>query len=406
MKVFEINSVPYGSTGRIMFQIAEKVIEHGGEAITSCSYTKARGIAFPKDFYQIGNAVGKMIHIRLAKITGRHGCYSSYATMKLIEKIKKEDPDVIHIHNLHGWFINIKMLFNFFKDCNKPIVWTFHDCWPFTGHCPFYILVSCDKWKTGCFECPKHKDYPMSYMDDSKFQYSLKKRVFSGVENLTIVTPSHWLANEVKESFLKEYNTVVIHNGINTDIFKPSNSDFKAKYGIKDEIVLLGVAFDWGERKGLKFFEKLEKELDDNYRIVLVGLEDSQREKLSKKIISIPSTQSQRELAEIYSSADVLLNPTLEDNFPTVNIEALACGTPVVTFQTGGSSESIGDDCGWVIPYGDYESLKRVVQGLGEKTKTVIENCVARGNMYKKEDKYMEYVELFESLIGERSNEC
>lgn len=405
MKVFEINSVPYGSTGRIMFQIAAKVIEHGGEAITSCSYTKARGIAFPKDFYQIGNAVGKMIHIRLAKITGRHGCYSSYSTKKLIEKIKKENPDVIHIHNLHGWFINITLLFNYLKDCRKPIVWTFHDCWPFTGHCPFYTLVSCDKWKKGCFDCPKYRNYPTSYIDDSEFQYELKKRVFSGVENLTIVTPSRWLANEVKESFLMEYNTVVIHNGIDTDIFKPSESNFKAKYGIKDEVVLLGVAFDWGERKGLHFFEKLEKELDGNYRIVLVGLEDLQRKKISKKIISIPATQSQRELAEIYSSADVFLNPTLEDNFPTVNIEALACGTPVVTFQTGGSPESIGDGCGWVIPYGDYESLKRVVQSLGKKTKTVIENCVARGNMYKKEDKNMEYVELFKNLVGERNNE-
>lgn len=403
MKVFEINSVPYGSTGRIMFQIADKVREQGGKAITSCSYTKRRNISFPEDFYPIGNAIGKFLHIKLSEITGRHGCYSSYATRMLIKKINKENPDIIHIHNVHGWFVNIPLLFNYFKDSNKPVVWTLHDCWPFTGHCPFYTLASCDKWKKGCSDCPKHRDYPMSLTDDSAFQYDLKKKVFTGIQNLTIVTPSKWLANEIGKSFLSEYNTVVINNGVDTAIFQPSESSFRQQFGIEDKIVLLGVAFDWGKRKGLQYFEMLEKDLDDGYQIVLVGVNESQAKRLSDRFILIPSTQNQKELAEIYSAADVFVNPTLEDNFPTVNIEALACGTPVVTFQTGGSPEAIDSSCGCVVPYGDYEAMKRVIEGLNRKTEEIKRNCVEKGKQYKKDDKFLEYIELFDTLVGEKN---
>lgn len=405
MKVFEINSVPYGSTGRIMFQIAEKVVEQGGESITACSYTKPRGITFPRNYYPIGNALGKIMHIKLAELTGRHGCYSKRATRKLIDKISKENPDVIHIHNIHGWFINIPMLFNFFEVCGKPIVWTLHDCWSFTGHCPFYTLSGCNKWQSGCFECPRYREYPMSYIDDSKFQYNLKKNVFTKLQNLTIVTPSLWLAGEVKKSFLSKYKTVVINNGIDTTVFKPTESTFEEEYGISNKIILLGVAFDWGERKGVQFFERLAEDLDDRYQIVLVGLKDRQAHNMPENVISIESTQSQSALAEIYSAADVLINPTLEDNFPTVNIEALACGTPVVTFKTGGSPEALNDSCGWVIPYGDYTALKYVVQNINKKTKEMIDQCVEIGKKYEKEDKYMEYIKLFNTVVGVSDNE-
>lgn len=405
MKVFEINSVPYGSTGRIMFQIADKVVEQGGEVITSCSYTKSRKIILPEKFYPIGGAIGKLFHIKLAELTGRHGCYSKMSTRKLIKKINKENPDIIHIHNIHGWFVNIPLLFDYFRICNKPIVWTLHDCWAYTGHCPFYTLAKCTKWKNGCFKCAKYMEYPRSYIDDSKFQYYLKKKTFTKIKNLTIVTPSFWLANEVKQSFLSEYTPVVINNGIDTTIFKPTKNVFKEKYEIVDKIMLLGVAFDWGERKGLQFFERLAKELDDRYQIVLVGLKDSQAKNLSNHIILISSTQNQMELAEIYSAADVFINPTLEDNFPTVNIEALACGTPVVTFQTGGSTEMLDDSCGWVVPYGNYTELKKVVQSIDKKTERMVENCINRGKKYKKDDKYLEYIELFNAVAGVRKNE-
>jgi glycosyltransferase involved in cell wall biosynthesis len=211
------------------------------------------------------------------------------------------------------------------------------------------------------------------------------------------------LANEIGKSFLSEYNTVVINNGVDTAIFQPSKSLFRQRFEIEDKIILLGVAFDWGKRKGLQYFEMLERDLDDRYQIVLVGVNESQAKRLSDRFILIPSTQNQKELAEIYSAADVFVNPTLEDNFPTVNIEALACGTPVITFQTGGSPEAIDSSCGWVVPYGDYEAMKGVIEGLDRKTEEIERNCVEKGKQYKKEDKFLEYIELFDTLVGEKN---
>lgn len=405
MKVFEINSVPYGSTGRIMFQIADTVNLMGGEAYTSASFTKPRGECFPSTFYRIGGIVGKAAHIMLAKLTGRHGCYSHLATYKLIQKIKRISPDIIHLHNIHGWYLNWKELFNFFKKSEIPVVWTLHDCWSFTGHCPHFTAVECNKWKSGCYECPLYKSYPSCFLDDSKKQYSLKKSYFTNVPNLTIVTPSCWLADLVRQSYLKDYHTVVINNGIDLAKFKPRTSNFREKYSLVGKIILLGVAFDWGFRKGIDDFKRLAIELPEEYAIVMVGVSDSAAKSLPSNIITISCTQNQEELAEIYSASDIFVNPTLEDNFPTVNLEALACGTPVLTYQTGGSPESVDESCGWVIPYGDYESLKRVIYSCGRKTEKMIQNCVDRGSRYKREDKYMEYIKLFNNLAGEKNNE-
>ena len=361
MTVFEINSVPYGSTGRIMFQIANTVKATGSVAYTSASFTKSRGEHFPETYYRIGGAIGKTEHIILAKLTGRHGCYSHFATYKLIKKIKQVKPDVIHLHNIHGWYLNWKMLFDYLKKANIPVIWTLHDCWAFTGHCPHFMAIGCDKWKSGCYECDLYKSYPGCFFDDSRFQYRYKKECFTGVPNLTIVTPSQWLTDLVKQSYLKNYNTVVINNGIDLTKFKPRISNFREKNGLENKIILLGVAFDWTSKKGLDDFKKLADELPEEYAIVLVGVSEVVEKKLPERIISIACTQNQEELAEIYSAADLFVNPTLEDNFPTVNLEALACGTPVITYQTGGSPESITESTGKVVPYKDYKALKNAV---------------------------------------------
>ena len=253
MTVFEINAVPYGSTGRIMFQIADTVKGMGGMAYTSASYTKPRGERFPDTHYRIGGAIGKTQHILLAKLTGRHGCFSHFATHRLISKIRQIQPDVIHLHNLHGWYLNWKMLFGFLKTAGIPVVWTLHDCWAFTGHCPHFMAARCDKWKNGCFECPLYRQYPGCCLDDSQKQYALKKACFTGVPNLTVVTPSQWLADLVKQSYLSSYPTVVIHNGIDLTKFKPVKSDFREKHNLKNKTVLLGVAFDWSPRKAVSY---------------------------------------------------------------------------------------------------------------------------------------------------------
>lgn len=399
MIVFEINSVPYGSTGRIMFQIADMVKSVGGTAYTSASFTKSRGEQFPDTYYRIGGAVGKTEHIILAKLTGRHGYYSHFATYKLIKKIKQVKPDVIHLHNIHGWYLNWKMLFDYLKKANIPVIWTLHDCWAFTGHCPYFMAIGCEKWKSGCYKCPLHKLYPSCFFDDSKKQYALKKNCFTGVPNLTIVTPSQWLANLVRQSYLKDYNTVVINNGIDLKKFKPRMSDFREKYGLVDKTVLLGVAFDWSPRKGIDDFKRLAEELSEEYAIVLVGVSDVIAKKLPNRIISIACTQNQEELAEIYSEADLFVNPTLEDNFPTVNLEALACGTPVITYQTGGSPESLTEQCGKVVAYKDYTALKDAILEMKDAKKTMTRVCIERAQRYGRDDAYQKYLELYKTVL-------
>ncbi len=395
MRVFEINSVSYGSTGRIMFQIANAVQSAGGIAYTASSYTKPRGEQFPDTYYRIGGAIGKTVHIILAKLTGWHGCYSHYATFKLIRKIKKVQPDVIHLHNIHGWYLNWKMLFGYLKRAGIPVVWTLHDCWSFTGHCPHFIAIGCDKWKLGCDDCPLYKSYPGCFFDDSKKQYALKKQCFTAVPNMTIVTPSQWLADLVKESYLKDYKTVVINNGIDLTKFKPRTSNFRNQYGLGNKVILLGVAFDWSQRKGIDVFKRLAEELPENYAIVLVGVSDAVAKDLPNRIIPIACTQSQEELAEIYSAADVFVNPTREETLGLVNIEALACGTPVITFDTGGSPETIDETCGIVIPCDDIPALEKAIHHVVEDQPFMAEACSKRAERFDIQDKFAEYVKLY-----------
>lgn len=399
MTVFEINSVPYGSTGRIMFQIADTVESVEGIAYTSASFTKSRGEHFSDTYYRIGGAVGKAEHIILAKLTGKHGCYSHFATYKLIQKIKQTKPDVIHLHNIHGWYLNWKMLFDYLKQAGIPVIWTLHDCWSFTGHCPHFMAIGCKKWKTGCYECPLYKLYPGCFFDDSKKQYTLKKKCFTRVPNLTIVTPSQWLADLVKQSYLKDYNTVVINNGIDLTKFKPVASDFRERHNLENKIILLGVAFNWTSKKGLDDFKRLAEELPEEYAIVLVGVSEAVAKTLPEKNISIACTRNQEELAEIYSAADLFINPTLEDNFPTVNIEALACGTPVITYQTGGSPECLTETCGKVVHYSDYEKLKKTIIEMKRAKEYMMQPCVERARLFEREDAYRKYIELYKNCM-------
>lgn len=399
MIVFEVNAVPYGSTGRIMFQIADTVNSMGGKAYTSASFTKFRGEQFPDTYYRIGGAVGKTEHIIFAKLTGRHGCYSHFATYKLIQKIKQTKPDVIHLHNIHGWYLNWKMLFDYLKQAGIPVIWTLHDCWSFTGHCPHFMAIGCKKWKTGCYECPLYKLYPGCFFDDSKKQYTLKKKCFTRVPNLTIVTPSQWLADLVKQSYLKGYNTVVINNGIDLTKFKPVASDFRERHNLENKIILLGAAFNWTSKKGLDDFKRLAEELPEEYAIVLVGVSDVVAKELPNRIIAIACTQNQEELAEIYSAADLFINPTLEDNFPTVNIEALACGTPVITYQTGGSPECLTEKCGKVVPYSDYEKLKKTIIEMKGAKEYMKQSCVERARLFERKDAYRKYIGLYKNCM-------
>ena len=305
------------------------------------------------------------------------------------------------MHNVHGYYINIELLFNFLKEYNKPIVWTLHGCWAFTGHCAYFDYANCYKWETHCQKCPEKKSYPTSiFLDNSYDNFEKKKELFTGLKNMTLVTPSQWLAKLVKRSFLKEYPVIVINNGIDLNVFKPTPSAFRKKYDLENKFIILGVAYKWERRKGLDYFIELSKMLREKEAIVLVGLSKKQIKDLPKNIVGITRTNSTKELAEIYTASDIFFNPTLEDNFPTTNLEALACGTPVITFNTGGSIEAIDNSTGYIVEKGDLQKVKKIIQKMEKEGKdTYSKHCIARANnYYDKNKKFQEYIELYEKL--------
>lgn len=401
MNIAHINMIHYGSTGKIMLQIAETSRRHGHKAITCSTFPYDKYDKTPEykgEFhYMYGSFRENMFHYYWGSMTGMNGTGSYYGTLELIKRLRAFRPDIVHLHNLHKFCINIPVLFNYLKNNHIRVIWTLHDCWAFTGHCPYFTMVKCEKWKIRCNHCPQPKVYPKMYMDSSKIMYSLKKKWFTGIQDMTIVTPSQWLADLVGESFLNHYPIRVINNGIDIEKFKPIPSNFRERYGIhSNEFIILGVSFGWGERKGLDVFQRLSQRLPTNYRIVLVGTDKYIDELLPDNVISIHMTQSQQELAQVYSSADLFVNPTREDNYPTVNMESIACGTPVLTFNTGGSPEIIDETCGMVVECDDVDSLEKQIRLICEKHPYSVEACLRKAKQFDKNDKFAKYVELYE----------
>jgi len=396
MKILQINSVcGVGSTGRIAVDLYKMASSRGH----TCKIAYGRGQALSvaeEDTIRIGSGIGVNHHALMSRITDKTGFYSKYSTKRFISKIKKHDPDIIHLHNIHGYYINIELLFKYLEKANKRVVWTLHDCWTFTGHCAHFDFCGCDKWKIACHDCEQKFKYPASLLiDNSASNFLKKKSLFTSVKNLTIVTPSDWLASLVKESFLGKYNVQVISNGIDLNIFKHTDSDFRETHSLKDEFIILGVANIWGERKGLDTFIRLSQELEEHFRMVLVGVDDNAKSMLPENVIGISRTDSIHELAEIYSAVDVFVNPTLEDNFPTTNLEALACETPVITYNTGGSPESLDKTCGVVVSKNNFGELKRAIFEMKNR-KLNGKDCRTRAMQFDKESKYLSYMELYE----------
>lgn len=394
--VVMINSVPYGSTAQIMLGIEKQCEINGIAPITSTGYSYHPIKEIPENNIKIGSCADKFIHMELSRITGYNGCFSYMSTKRFLKKIDSLRPDIIHLHNVHGWYINIPSLFNYIKNHNIRVIWTLHDCWAFTGQCPHFSMAGCFRWKDGCGKCPQINTYPEAYVDRSGIMWKKKKEWFNGVKDLTIVTPSYWLANLVKESFLKCYPVKVIHNGIDLSVFKPMASSFRERYKIGNKVLLLGVSFGWSRKKGLDVFVDLSKRLNSHkYQIVLVGTDEKVDKLLPPNIISIHRTQNQRELAEIYTAADLFVNPTREEVLGLVNIEALACGTPVVTFRSGGSPECIDEGCGSIIEPNDIDKLEREIERITEIRPFTVEACIARAKEFEQTKKYREYLELY-----------
>ena len=404
MRIVQINGGAKGSTGKIMMGIADVARTQGHEVMCASPITTTnRDAGEDCGYYRIGTFNSRRVNVALARITGFNGCFAWFETYKLLKKIDEFKPDIIHLHNLHDSYINLPMLFSYIKKHNVPTVWTLHDCWAFTGQCPHFTMVKCDKWKAGCYGCPQYKEYPASLYDNTKKMWQLKKKWFSGVKNMTIVTPSEWLAGLARESYLKQYPIEVINNGIDLNVFKPTHSNFRKQYGIPgDKYIVLGVSFAWGYRKGLDCFVEMAEKLGEQYQIVLVGTDDEIDKNLPHNIISIHRTQNQKELAEIYSAADVFVMPTREENYPTVNMEAIACGTPVVTFDTGGSPEMLDDKTGIVVEANDIEATKKAIKDICEKKRCNDEEyIVAYSKNFDMKKRFAEYIELYANVLEE-----
>lgn len=357
-----------GSTGRICTDLAASLEELGHEV--KIAYGRDRvSPQFEKYAVRIGTDFEVNIHAAYARVCDASGLGSKIGTRRFIKWVKEYNPDVIHLHNIHGYYLHVPTLFKYLKTCGKPIIWTLHDCWCFTGHTAFCDSANCDRWKDGCGSCPLLSQYPSSFIDRSKNNWQWKKECFTNVPNLSLITPSRWLAELVKQSFMRDYPVDVIHNGIDTSAFYPLKNDFKEYYGIEGKRVLLGVASIWNEMKGLDDFIKLSELVDDNTVIVMVGLTQEQIKHLPANIIGIERTSSVKELNFIYSSADVFLNLTYCDNYPTTNLEARACQIPIITYETGGSPESAGSSA-VVVKRGNVEGVWKEAQALFHSEKS------------------------------------
>ena len=359
MRVLMINSVcGIRSTGRICTDLADALTQKGYKVKIAYG-RECVPEQYKKYAVRIGNDLDVKLHGLQSRVFDNTGFGSKEATKKFLRWADKFDPDVLHLHNLHGYYINIELLFNWIKSRpDMKVIWTLHDCWAFTGHAAYCEASNCNRWKKGCYNCPNKSEYPKSFTDNSKTNWKKKKKLFSGVNNLTLVTPSKWLAELVEKSFLSSYPVEVINNGIDFDKFYISNNRSKSEYGITDtQKIILGVASIWDKRKGLNDFIKLNSIINkEKYKIVLVGLSEKQKNELPKDIVGICHTESVDELVDLYSIASVFVNPTYEDNYPTTNIESIACGTPVITYNTGGSGESAAI-YGSVVKKGDVNGI-------------------------------------------------
>ena len=401
MKVLQINtSISSGSTGRIASDIGEILIKEGHTSVIAYGRTMRESSSIA---IKIGNKKDFLLHLVNTRFFDKHGFSSKQATKTFIDCIKEINPDIIHLHNIHGYYLHVGVLFDYLKKSKKPIVWTFHDCWPFTGHCSYFDRFNCYRWQSECFNCPNKHGYPESwFLDNSRKNFQQKKELFSGLANMTLISPSDWMADHINSSFMNRYPVKIIKNGVDLDKFKPSDpAAVKEKYELKGKYIILGVANIWDKRKGLTDFIRLRSLLDSCFTIVLVGLKSKQIRNLPEGIRGLTRTDSIEELAALYSAADVFVNPTYVDNFPLVNLEALACGTPVVTYNTGGSPEAGGNsETGRVFQKGDVENLKNGILDLIERSKET--NTILSRNrasqLFNCRDRYMDYISTYKEI--------
>ena len=391
------------STGRISEGIAKVAMSQGWDCYIAHG---ARYVGKTiQHSYQIETKYGEYIHYAKSLLFDEHGLGSTLSTKRLIKKIKEIKPDVIQLHCIHGYYLNYKVLFEYLAGTNVPVVWTQHDCWAFTGHCAYFGFANCEKWKSECSNCPLSYSYPKAYVDCSRRNYLLKKKLFTSVKDLTIVSVSKWLDNIVNESFLNIYPHRVIYNGIDTEKFRPCDVIIRDKYGITTPHFLLAVASAWSDNKGLNDYMCLCELLPDDYCIVMVGVDDNTRKKLPSKIIAISRTDSKRELAMLYSNADFVTSLSYCETMGLTVVEGLACGTPAIVYDNTAQPEIASGGVGYVITTGDYRQIPDIL--LKDRNMSLEERdlrgqtCIKRAKqLFNDAKQYEQYVGLYSDLIN------
>lgn len=400
--LFQINVVANsGSTGHIAEELGRLVIASGWK-----SYIAYGRWACPSQsmLIRVGTRFDLFVHGLKSMLFDRHGFGSRRATLHLISKIEKIKPDIIHLHNLHGYYLNCEVLFDYLSTAKIPVVWTLHDCWSFTGHCVHFQNIGCEKWKTGCFACPNIRDYPKALgCDNSRMNYIEKKRLFTSVERMMIVPVCNWLSDMLSKSYLSQIKRQTIVNGIDLDVFKPSTviSETVKQYALQSKFIVLAVASNWNSTKGESDIYYFSKQMPEDL-FIMIGLSKKQIGKLPPNIIGFERTENISQLVDFYSIANVLINPTYQDTFPTVNLEAMACGTPVITYDTGGCKEMISEQTGFIIAKGDKEKFLSSLNKIKHVSKDFYhENCRRHAvDLYDKEERYKEYVNLYYDLLN------
>ena len=390
--ILQINiTANWGSTGKIAESIGLAAIKRGWE-----SYIAYGRIANPSvsKLIKVGGKLNTYLHYAGNRLLDLEGRCSSLATKRLIKEIARIKPDVVQLHNIHDHFLNYRLLFEYLNQADIKVVWTFHDCWAMTGHCMHFVTKNCDRWKTGCHDCLMKGEYPKSLIDRSRKNWELKKSLFAGCKNLSVVACSDWIADFARESFLKDKRILTIYNGVDLSIFKPQSKTESKRFKI------IAVSSPWYPAKGELDIYKLRSILsDEDFEIIMVGLSANQIKKLPAGIRGIQRTQSVNELAKLYSDSDVLINPTYADTFPTVNLEAMACGTPVITYRTGGSPEAVDEKTGIVVEQGDIDSLADAIRKMKEHPLSSAD-CRKRAEEHFDKDKCFEkYIELYVELV-------
>lgn len=401
MRIAAINHLPYGAPLHVMQDIANAVWLSGGEAYTFVTNCGHENLMFPGREY-IGTYESTRRHMLMSRHTGVDGIWGRSDTRRMLARFDELGIELINLHNMLWSGVHLPMLFRYAEEKRIPIVWTLHGCWPFTGKCPHFVVAGCDRWKTGCHHCPQLRSGPECRRDNTALMWRWKRDWFADCRALTIIGSSNWVADRARESFLAKRDIRVIHYGINLHRFMPVESDFRQAHHLEDKTILLGVADNWLRRKGLSTMIELARRLDGRYQVVLVGTNEAVDALLPPQILSIHRLESQVELAKIYSAADIFIQPSQEETFGLVNVEALACGTPVITYDTGGCPDAVDETCGRVIPYGDLDGMIRAIESQRLTGAMSRDACLRRSRYFDVTRMGRDYMALFSELIDAR----